>query len=98
MPHRSLGLTKCPGDLCLNSFCDELGSANILTTSQVQNCKDDVQPIRAISAGVRQAIIECQGQFRDRKWTCSHDQTANTTSTAELFGSFISQRELIFHS
>lgn len=79
----SLGVNDCA---LTNGNCDNcqtLRTQNFLTGTQVERCSQDQQTIRAVSRGARDAIIQCQATFYNRKWNCS------TFFGEHLFGSFV---------
>lgn len=56
-----------------------------LTRRQIKICVRNVEVMDSVRQGAEQAVIECQWQFKFRRWNCS------TINGTRLFGKTVSE-------
>ena len=60
-----------------------------LSKKQIKICKKHLEVMDSVKSGAALAIVECQYQFRTRRWNCS------TLDQGALFGSVLNQGKLV---
>lgn len=69
-------------------------SLTLLRNKQRRMIRENPGVLQAISRGVNMALLECQHQFRNRKWNCS---TKNFLTGKNLFGKIVDRGKFIVY-
>ncbi|XP_076356853.1 protein Wnt-16-like [Tachypleus tridentatus] len=62
-----------------------------LVPKQIQICKEFPDAIKAVSAGAKLGILECQRQFRHERWNCTPEGGNNVFQQTLERGIFVTQ-------
>lgn len=65
----------------------------ILRRKQKRLVRENPGVLVAVAKGANQAIVECQFQFRNRRWNCS---TRNFLRGKNLFGKIVDRGKITF--
>lgn len=80
--NRSLLRTASIGTIDSAELCPNLAG---LTRRQIKICVRNVEVMDSVREGAEQAVIECQWQFKFRRWNCS------TINGTRLFGKTVTE-------